>query len=100
MTLKEWLITFLTEKGYYTSKDSDLLLEGAKDKDMMFGLSVEMMIDFIVKSGYGEKIKHNLVLLGFHNADCLDYWKHLTNGMMKESGYGEQYSDIKYAKKA
>ena len=95
--LKNWFITFLTEKGFYSSEESELLLEDAKDKDMMIGLTVEMQVDFIIQSGYGQKVKDTFVKMDFLNGDCLDYWKHLTNGMMVASGYDKQYDNIKGA---
>ncbi len=95
--MKKWFITFLTEKGFYNSEESDLLIEGAKDKEIHIGLTVEMMVDFIIGSGYAEPIKKTFVYMDFTNGDCLDYWKHLTNGMMVASGYEKQYENLKGA---
>lgn len=98
--MKKWFITFLTEKGFYKSEQSDLLLEGAKDKDMMIGLTVEMMIDFICKHPQAGYIKEQYITLDFLNGDCLDLWKHHTNGFMLACGYDKQYNDVKGEKKA
>jgi len=95
--MKKWFITFLTEKGFYNSEESDLLLEGAKDKEVHIGLTVEMMIDFIIATPHAKSIKGNFVYMDFKNGDCLDYWKHLTNGMMIASGYDKQYENLKGA---
>ncbi len=97
--MKNWFITFLTEKGFYRSEDSDLLLEGAVDKDVHIGLTLEMAVDFIVSTPHAQAIKTNFVKLDFANADCLDYWKHITNAFMMEMGYEEQYQ-VKHAQKA
>ena len=105
MKFTEWFLTFLTEKGIYQDKDSDLLFGEPKDflpnqqdaQDKNY-IQLDYFLEFLeqLPPKITDVIKNNFVTLDFHNADCKDYLKHLINGMFVQMGYEPVYK-VKHA---
>ena len=78
--MKTYLENLITEKG--KDLNDDLCLDGH------FGLTYQMLVDFIVSMPvYHKQIRNTLVKIDFHNGDVFHYLNHLANGMVKSLGY-------------
>jgi len=78
--MRTYLNNLITEKG--TSLDSTINLDGH------FGLTYEMLVDFICEAkDYHSQIRNTLVKIDFQNGDVFHYLHHLANGMVKSLGY-------------
>ena len=78
--MKKYLTNLIEEKG--KSLEDEIQLEGH------FGLTYQMLIDFIVEAeDYHNQIRTMLVKIDFHNGDVFHYLNHLAKGMVKSLGY-------------
>ena len=78
--MKKYLETLIEEKG--ADIEDEINLDGH------FGLTFEMLIDFIDSMPeYHDKIRTMLVKIDFHNGDVFHYLRHLATGMVKTLGY-------------
>lgn len=78
--MKKYLKTLIEEKG--ADIEDEINLDGH------FGLTFEMLIDFIDSMPeYHDKIRAMLVKIDFHNGDVFHYLRHLATGMVKTLGY-------------
>lgn len=78
--MKKYLEALITEKGI--SLEAEIKLDGH------FGLTWQMLVDFIVKAkAYHKQIRMTLVKIDFLNGDVFNYLNHLANGMVKSLGY-------------
>jgi len=80
--MREYLEALITEKG--------VMLDTGIGLDGHFGLTYEMLVDFIVeKASHNEKkvIRNKLVKIDFHNGDVFHFLKFLAKGMLESIGY-------------
>jgi len=79
--MKNYLTTLIEEKGKS--------IETTIDIDGHFGLTYEMLIDYIDQKAknYHSEIKNTLVKIDFMNGDIFHYLDFLANGMLKALGY-------------
>lgn len=74
--MKTYLKNLITEKG--TDLDTEIQIDGH------FGLTYEMLIDFIASlPEHHATIRNTLVLIDFKNGDVFHYLNHLANGMVR-----------------
>ena len=75
MKISNYITTLIEEKGH--SVDDTINLDGH------FGLTYEMLIDFIqAQTSYHKQIKDTLVMIDFKNGDVFHYLDHLAAGMV------------------
>ena len=75
MKISSYITTLIEEKGH--SVDDTINLDGH------FGLTYEMLIDFIqAQTSYHKQIKDTLVMIDFKNGDVFHYLDHLADGMV------------------
>ena len=75
MKISSYITTLIEEKGH--SVDDTINLDGH------FGLTYEMLIDFIqAQTSYHKQIKDTLVMIDFKNGDVFHYLDHLAAGMV------------------
>ena len=81
--MKNYLTNLLIEKGIIKDIEEDMNVEGH------INLTYEMQMDFIcgMPKKIQDQIKTNFVKIDFHNGDVMHFWKHLTEGMLKATGY-------------
>ncbi len=78
--MKRYLKNLIEEKG--VDLDTGINLDGH------FGLTYEMLIDFIMTMPqYHKEIRTTLVKIDFLNGDVFHYLRHLAEGMVKSVGY-------------
>lgn len=78
--MKKYLQTLIEEKG--KSLEDEINLDGH------FGLTYQMLIDFIENANeYHAQIKKTLVMIDFKNGDVFHYFNHLAEGMIASLGY-------------
>ncbi|WP_417459085.1 hypothetical protein [Kordiimonas sp.] len=78
--MRTYLENLITEKG--------VELEDCIDVEGHFGLTYQMLIDFICEvREYHATIRSTLVKIDFCNGDVFHYLKHLAEGMVAACGY-------------
>lgn len=79
--MRNYLEALITEKG--TDLEADINLDGH------FGLTWQMLVDFIVEQApeHHASIRTTLVKIDFLNGDVFDFLTHLAKGMVKACGY-------------
>lgn len=81
-SFRRWLETMIEEKG--VDIYSEINIEGH------YGLTYQSLVEFLEDTPKEhKKIKNTLILIDKKNGDILHYIKHLTNCMIRSSGYDE-----------
>ena len=79
--MRKYLINLIQEKG--VSLDDQLDIDGH------FGITYQMLVDFIciIGKSHHKQIRTTLVAIDFKNGDVFHYLHHLAVGMLKSWGY-------------
>ena len=78
--MRTYLTNLITEKG--TDLEATIQLDGH------FGLTYEMLVDFICSATeYHSQIKNTLVQIDFLNGDIFHYLNHLAQGMVQSLNF-------------
>lgn len=81
--MRNYLTNLLIEKGITEDINFDMGVEGH------INLTYKMQIEFICAADIATQktIRNTFVKIDFMNGDVLDYWRHITRGMLASLNY-------------